>query len=128
MSEGKEKDIIAVTKNQALGMGGAGVAITTIVALTSTFLTSNDGKLLQKQIDQNKTAIHFLQTEIKEGFKEQSRSLKEAVKELEKVMREASSSAWRKTDHDRFEHTLNERLDRMSRRIETIEQRTKKEK
>jgi hypothetical protein len=60
MSEDKEKsDLIAVTKNQALGVGGAGVAITTIVALTSTFLTKGDKDALQAQISQNKAAIRI---------------------------------------------------------------------
>jgi cell division protein FtsL len=72
MSEDKEKsDLIAVTKNQALGVGGAGVAITTIVALTSTFLTKGDKDALQAQISQNKAAIEYMKTEIKDGFRDQ---------------------------------------------------------
>jgi hypothetical protein len=69
MSEDKEKsDLIAVTKNQALGVGGAGVAITTIVALTSTFLTKGDKDALQAQISQNKAAIEYMQNRNQRRF------------------------------------------------------------
>jgi FtsZ-binding cell division protein ZapB len=112
MSEEKDKkDIIAVTKNQALGVGGASVAITTIVALTSTFLTSDDGKLFQRQIDQNKASIQLLQLEIKEGFKEQGKALKEAVKDIEKVMRDAAKKSWTREDHERYSRVIDSRLD-----------------
>jgi flagellar biosynthesis/type III secretory pathway M-ring protein FliF/YscJ len=76
MSEDKEKsDLIAVTKNQALGVGGAGVAITTIVALTSTFLTKGDKDALQAQISQNKAAIEYMQNRNQRRFQRSKRPI-----------------------------------------------------
>lgn len=122
MSERKDqKELIQVTKNQALGMGGVGMAITTIVALTSTFLTSDDGRILQSQIDENKVSIRSLQTEIKDGFRDQDKSIKEAVKELEKILRESQSQQWSKSDHDRYALTINDRIKMIENRIEKFE-------
>jgi FtsZ-binding cell division protein ZapB len=122
MSEDKEKsDLIAVTKNQALGVGGAGVAITTIVALTSTFLTKGDKDALQAQISQNKAAIQYMQNEIKEGFKEQKLNLKEAVKEIEKVLHDAARDRWTSKDHDRYAERVDSRLKRLEKQVEDLQ-------
>jgi uncharacterized membrane-anchored protein YhcB (DUF1043 family) len=119
MSQDKDqKELISVTKNQALGVGGVSVSVLTLVGLTSTFLTANDGKLFQRQIDQNKASIQLLQVEIKEGFKEQGKALKEAVKDIEKVMRNAANNSWTRDDHDRYAKSIEQKIEDLKRDIE----------
>lgn len=121
MATSDQKELISVSKNQALGVGGAGVAVTTIVALTSTFLTAGDKQALQTQISQNKSAIEYMKTEIKEGFRDQKINLDTAVKDLEFVLRDGAKDRWKKSDQDRFENNLKSRLDRFDKRIEDLE-------